>query len=400
MTKNNIKKKVLMLSTSYPVVVGSVSGLFVSQLAMALSGKLNVSVLAPDADSGHVLSPTSVELNVFRYAPRARQVLAHVPGGIPSQLKVNKFNYLLLPVFIISYVFSSLRRAKSIDVVHANWAFSAFAGWLVKKVFDVPLATTLRGADVGLSGGGVSGALLRFSLWASDSVVVVSDEMLLHLKHQHPKYSKKYVAIHNGVSDLFSPKYKNPDFFPEKRLKLVYVGSLIARKNLSYVIHELSFIREQGVDFELSIIGDGPGRKALVETVIRLGLEKHVCFLGELSPERVADQVNHAHVYVSSSLHEGRPNGVLEAMAAGCCCVLSDISGHRELVGDGRGVIYSLDSSDELGRVLYGLDASRDCIAAMGQKSRQYIQDNSLTWDACAEAYAVLFDEMISRRNN
>jgi len=400
MTKSDVKKNVLMLSTSYPVVVGSVSGLFVSQLATALTDKLNVSVVAPDADSGNVLSPASVELSVFRYAPRARQDLAHVPGGIPSQLKVNKFNYLLLPVFIVSYVFSSLKRAKSIDVVHANWAFSAVAGWLVKKVFDVPLATTLRGADVGSSRGGVSGALLRFSLWASDSVVVVSDEMLLHLKHQHPRYSKKYVAIHNGVSDLFSPRYKKPDFFSKKRLKLVYVGSLIARKNLRYVINALSFIGEQGVDFELSVIGDGAERKALTETVARLGLEEHVFFLGELSPEQVADQVNHAHVYISSSLHEGRPNGVLEAMAAGCCCVLSDISGHRELAGEGRGIIYSLDSPDELARVLCGLDASRDVIAAMGQKSRRYIEDNSLTWSTCAAAYGVLFDEIISRRKN
>jgi len=398
--KSDVKKKVLMLSTSYPVVVGSVSGLFVSQLATALTDKLAVSVVAPDADSESILWPASVELNVFRYAPRARQALAHVPGGIPSQLKVNKFNYLLLPVFIVSYVFSSLRRAKSIDVVHANWAFSAVAGWLVKKVFDVPLVTTLRGADVGSSGGGVSRALLRFSLWASDSVVVVSDEMLLHLKHQHPRYSKKYVAIHNGVSDLFSPKYKNPDFFSKKRLQLVYVGSLIARKNLGYVINALSFIGEQGVDFELNVIGDGPGRKALVETVERLGLEEYVCFLGELSPEQVADQVNNAHVYMSSSLHEGRPNGVLEAMAAGCCCVLSDISGHRELAGEERGIIYSLNSSDALVKVLCSLDARRDVIAAMGQKSRRYIEGNSLTWSACAAAYGALFDEMISRRKN
>jgi len=399
MTKSDVKKNVLMLSTSYPVVVGSVSGLFVSQLATALTDKLNVLVLAPDADSGNVLSPASVELNVFRYAPRARQVLAHVPGGIPSQLKVNKFNYLLLPVFIVSYVFSSLKRAKSVDVVHANWAFSAVAGWLVKKVFDVPLVTTLRGADVG-SSGGVSGALLRFSLWASDSVVVVSDEMLLQLKQQYPKYSKKYVAIHNGVSDLFSPKNKNPDFFLKKRLKLVCVGSLIARKNLGYVIDALSFIGEQGIDFELNLIGDGAGRKALVETVARLGLEEHVCFLGELPPEQVADQVNHAHVYISSSLHEGRPNGVLEAMAAGCCCVLSDISGHRELAGEERGIIYSLDSSDALVKVLCSLDAQRDVIAVMGQKSRRYIEANSLTWSTCAAAYGALFDEIISRRKN
>jgi len=399
MTKSDVKKKVLMLSTSYPVVVGSVSGLFVSQLAMALSDKLSVSVVAPDAASGRFLCLSSVELNVFRYAPRSRQELAHVPGGIPSQLKVNKFNYLLLPSFVVSYLLLSLRRAKSVDVVHANWAFSAIAGWLVKKVFGVPLATTLRGADVG-SSGGVSGALLRFSLWASDSVIVVSDEMLLHLKHHYPKYSKKYVVIHNGVSDLFFPKYKNPDFYSKKRLQLVCVGSLIARKNLGYVINALLFLSEQGVDFELNVIGDGPGRKALVETVARLGLEEYVCFLGELSPELVADQVNHAHVYISSSLHEGRPNSVLEAMAAGCCCVLSDISGHRELAGEGRGIIYSLDSPDELARVLCGLDASRDVIAAMGQKSRRYIEDNSLTWSTCAAAYGVLFDEIISRRKN
>jgi len=399
MTKAD-KKKVLMLSTSYPVVFESVSGLFVGRLATALSEVADVLVVAPDACVGSSPELSPVVSRAFGYAPRRWQVLAHVPGGIPSQLKLNKLNYLLLPPFIISYLFTSLRYSKSIDVVHANWAFSSLIGWFVKKVRGVPLLTTLRGEDVRLSNGGLSGVVLKFSLWASDSVVVVSDEMLVLLRKYYPKYAHKCSVIHNGVSSSFFVEKKGSYFYSQSRLKLVYVGSLIARKNLYFIVDALSVFSRQGGDFEFNVVGDGPELAGLRKAVVRLGFEGRVSFLGQLPPEQVAEQVSRSHIYISSSLHEGRPNGVLEAMAAGCCCVLSDISGHRELTDEGRGIVFIPDSADTLGKILCDLDTKRDKIEVMGRKSQQFIEKNSLTWDACAETYDSVFDELIVKGAN
>jgi len=389
-----------MLSTSYPITSGSVSGLFVGRLANALSEAVDVFVVAPDGAGENAGRSSFVAGKFFRYAPKSWQVLAHIPGGVPSQLKLNKLNYLLLPLFVISYLFTSLRYSKSVEVVHANWAFSSLIGWCVKKYRCVPLLTTLRGEDVRPSAGGVSAVILRFSLWASDSVVVVSDEMLELLREEYPEYSHKVVTVHNGVSSEFSMEGKEAAFYAEGCLRFISVGSLIARKNLSFLIEVLALAHEKGVNFVLSVVGAGPESEALQEKVVRLGLNDRVSFLGQLPPDQVAEKVNAAHVYVSSSLHEGRPNGVLEAMAAGCCCVLSNISGHRELVAEGRGAVFPLDSPEVLRDLLVDLYMSRNRLELMGQLSHQYIESNSLTWRGCAAKYASAYAGVIAREES
>jgi len=79
---------------------------------------------------------------------------------------------------------------------------------------------------------------------------------------------------------------------------------------------------------------------------------------------------------------------------------LSDISGHRELTDEGRGIVFIPDSADTLGKILCDLDTKRDKIEVMGRKSQQFIEKNSLTWDACAETYDSVFDELIVKGAN
>jgi len=335
------KPRVLMLSTSYPVSEGSLSGLFVQSLAGALRKSTVVSVVAPDDSFGETVKTDGLSVVKFRYAPKSMQLLAHSPGGVPAQLRRNKFYYLVLPVFIVSYLFSALRKARSIDLVQANWAFSSIVGFVVKKLFRIPLVTTLRGEDVRPTNGLVSQLLLRFSLWASDAVVVVSEEMRTILLKQYPECADKCVAIMNGVSELFHLAEKPSPIDCSEPLKLVFVGSLIPRKNVAQILTALKCVHDSGVDFIFTVVGDGSELSSLQSLVAELSLGDRVRFLGAVSPLEVASYLGAADVYVSASLHEGRPNSVLEAMSAGCCCVLSDIPGHRELVEGGL-VVYFL----------------------------------------------------------
>ena len=97
------KCRVLMLSTSYPLYKGAVSGVFVKYLVNTLSQHNVVEVLTPD---DHINSPIELsDTNIFRfrYGPKRCQRLAHLPGGISAQLRKHKYFILLVPIFLLSY---------------------------------------------------------------------------------------------------------------------------------------------------------------------------------------------------------------------------------------------------------------------------------------------------------
>src|SRR5690606_25548386 len=88
--------------------------------------------------------------------------------------------------------------------------------------------------------------------------------------------------------------------------------------------------------WRLVILGDdGPGRLEVGKWVTQLGLDSKVRLLHSLSPSEVAATLASAQACVQASLGEGLPLAVLEAGATRCPVVLSDVSGHDEVIRDG-----------------------------------------------------------------
>ena len=328
--------KVLLLSTSFPLTPNSSSGLFVKYLHQALGQKCCLQTLVPDdcfTDSSEL--PPSV--SVFRYAPKSWQRLAHLPGGIPSQLKTNRWAFFLIPIFLLSYALSTFVLARKVDLIHANWAVSGFIAGLLKPFGSFKLVTTLRGEDVKDNLGFSNKFFLKRALVKSDAVVLVSQDMKGLLETMFPQFSHKYHVIHNGVSSEFHVTRTSSISTQEAVVKIAFVGSLIERKNVGMLLRALSMVNSSSVRCELSIIGEGEASEALKILGETLELSGQLCFLGALNHESLVDVLAKSDIYISASVHEGRPNSVLEAMAAGCCLVLSDINGHRELVGLSEG---------------------------------------------------------------
>jgi len=389
--------RVLMLTTSYPVTEGSVSGVFVARLASSLSKLCMVNIVAPapaEACSSNQLSG-GAQVKCFAYAPQRWRVLAHAAGGIPAQLAKNKLFFALIPAFLLGFIVSSVRRSFSADVIHANWAISAFPGFIAKTFSGKPLLTTLRGEDVNLQRGGRA-RVLSFALWASDRVVVVGDDMRADLLDRYPAYADKVTVVKNGVDKL--PLRTKHNFNTDGAgLKLIFVGSLIARKNIENTLLALSELKSRGKTFSFSIIGGG-NEQPIAELIGSLGLDGHVELLGEQAPSVVEKALAASHIYISSSKHEGRPNGVIEAMAAGCCCLLSYIAGHREVAADSGAVLFPLNEPVFLADALEGLIGDPIRVDELGRRAHGCVTEKYMSWDESAEAYLREFSLLLSRQ--
>lgn len=391
-------QKVTLVTTSFPVGARSVSGIFVAHLADRLSDLVDLTVVTPaDASNSGRFPRRALTVVACRYAPKRWQYLAHAPGGIPVALNNNRWLYLWLPGMLLSLFISSAREALSSSVIHANWVICGCLAGVLGRMLGKPVVTTLRGEDVTRGGrSAMDRLLLRICLRLSNRVVSVSQDMRNWLADNFIQYADKLVLIENGVDQAFllvgaQRNYGNP----ARAMHLITVGSLIPRKGVDQILRALAQL--DGVRPTLTVVGSGPEEQSLREMAERLGLAGHVRFIGRVEPKEVLALLAEADVFVLASHSEGRPNVILEAMAAGLPVIASNIPGVREIVDHGAtGLLFDDGAIVPLARCIETLSADQALRRRLGEGGRDRILSKELTWPNCARKYVEVYRELLS----
>ena len=283
----------------------------------------------------------------------------------------------------------------SVEVLHANSLHfqSSLAAAALQRARSIPLVTTVHLASVGelpptlrTATRAYERVASRFILRRSVNAIAVSASVAAHvLSLGMPE--DRIVTIPNGVDhDVFKPGAVAPRAVPH----LAMIGRLIGNKGPDIFIDALGRLRDSGVDFTASLVGDGPMRSALAGKVADLSLSDRVTLTGHVTD--VAAELRRADVVVRPSLTEGMPLSVLEAMASGVCVVASAVPGTTDLVTDGvNGVLVPPRSEEALAAALRRVIAApeeRQQLAAAGHATSL-----AHSWDRSAAAAAgVLVD--------
>jgi len=110
-------------------------------------------------------------------------------------------------------------------------------------------------------------------------------------------------------------------------------GELNKNKNYSVVLSALAKCEDERIHYVLC--GTGPEEASLRQQAKTLGIEARVHFLG--FRKDLKQWLSAADLFVSASYREGLPRSVIEAMAAGLPCVVSDVRGNRDLIAEAEG---------------------------------------------------------------
>lgn len=179
--------------------------------------------------------------------------------------------------------------------------------------------------------------VMRAVMWRADVLTCVSIDMV----DQYRKVFRKsrHVCVYNIVDDAESRRRMCEDFSHDwlrdyKGAVLVAAGRLAPWKGFADLVHAMSIVREHR-EARLLILGDGPLRANLEELIEQLGLKDSVRLEGYV--ENPLKYFAQSDVFVLSSLVEGLPNVLVEAMLCGCSPVSTDCpTGPREVLQGGR----------------------------------------------------------------
>jgi glycosyltransferase involved in cell wall biosynthesis len=332
------------------------------------------------------------KLDCFAYGPRSWQRLAHHPGGIPDALRRRDPALLLLPLFIPALFFACVRLAGQVDVMHGNWSIAGLVAALAARLRGKAAVMTLRGDDVTRADRSpVFALLLGASILLNHRIVVVSEAMRECLVRRYPNRSGQIRFIPNGVS-LAKPTECTVFHEP---LRLMTVGSLIGRKRLDVLLRAVAR-PEFPPNAVLRIIGAGPQRPELEALAAQLDITSRVVFLGSVEPSGVAQHLHWADIFVFASESEGRPNAVLEAMAAGLPIIATNIPGVREMIDNERGLSVPVGDERAMAEAIRFFSGDPAAALKKGRAARQWLIANELTWQAAGRQYAALYAECVA----
>lgn len=365
------------------------SGIFVARLAEALSRHVAIKVITPAATAPGLKHWNDIPVHAFRYAPSSWQRLAHAPGGLPVALRIRPWLYLLLPFFMLSMLWSCLRHARHADLIHANWMPVGLVAGLASRLVGVPAITTIRGEDATrIMGSRLERYLMRICIHLNQCVVCVSEAMEHEMTRLFPQHAGRFLCIPNGVGTEFAVRDHGATVATGK-LSLIIVASLIPRKRIDVAIDALARLSpaiRQSV--RLIVVGDGPESSRLENQVRSRGLDEVVEFRGAVAPEEVPKELAQVDAMVLCSTSEGRPNALLEGMAAGLPIIASNIDGVRELVRPGLdGLLFPALDVEALAEHITTLTCNMELRRELAESARRRIAQLRLSWDVAAERY-------------
>ena len=243
----------------------------------------------------------------------------------------------------------------------------------------------------------------RFTLITSERInpAAVTDPKLLQLKNQifslsdgivfqtirakefySPEIQEKGTVIYNAVGNELV--YQVPETV--KRVnKISAIGRLSDQKDYPTLFRAFQTVLKSHPDFILEIFGDGPLEATLKALAEEMGISEQIVFKGACK-DAILQAANSA-CYVMSSLFEGMPNALMEAMAVGLPCVSTDCpNGPAELITDGEnGLLTEVANADQLAEAMLRMIDDRTFAEACGKKARNILQTNSV--DVIAKQY-------------
>ncbi len=226
-------------------------------------------------------------------------------------------------------------QAAGISHIHAPWANGpATAAWVASRLSGIPFSFCGHAHDIYPPDGA-----LREKIAAASLVRVISEVNRRYLEGLVPEAAEKIVTIHCGVPlqpSLASPSSGGHPYH------LLTIGRLVPKKGFPVLLAACRHLRDQGLDFRLSIAGDGPQHNQLLGLVQEYDLSQQVTLTGFVPHREVSPLLRQSDLFImpciidKSGDRDGIPVVILEAMAHEVPVVATSVSGIPEAVRPGE----------------------------------------------------------------
>jgi alpha-maltose-1-phosphate synthase len=432
--------RVGLMTREYPPNVYGGAGVHVEYLSLELAKKIEVEVHcwgAQSQDAGN--------LHVHGLEP-----VPEISGGTTQKFKA------AVDAFALNL--AQMKELSAIDIIHTHTWYVSMAGFLAKKLYDIPFVLTTHSleplrawkAEQLGSGYALSSWMERTAILDADAVIAVSNSTKADIVKVYPEvHPDRIHVIHNGI-DLDEYRYTDDVTALKKygvdpaRPYVLFVGRITRQKGVTHLVEAISYL-PAGTQLVLcagapdtpeiaaemrekieAVRKETPGSQAAAVEVfgpggghaIATGDPSHtghnIVWIEQMVTKQEAIQLySHCAVFCCPSVYE--PFGIinLEAMACKAAVVASATGGILEVVVDGEtGHLVHFDPDPKTTFPANPAQFARDLAARItdllndpakarrfGEAGRKRVEEK-FSWCAIADQTIALYGKLISDHNN
>ncbi len=286
----------------------------------------------------------------------------------------------------------------SIDLVHAHQYTPFFYAAAARSLWSsLPIIFTEHGRFYPDSSSLKRTVFNRLMLRKRDRVVAVGKNVCEALIKYESFPRKRIDVIYNGIdlvpfSGTLRPENRDSirrDLGLSKdAILIVQVARLDPIKDHVTAIRALSELVAMGLDVHLAIVGDGPERQRIQNEIAVVGVGGRTHMLG--LRRDIADLLRSADIALMTSVSEGIPLALIEAMACGLPCVSTDVGGIPEVVSHASGMLCPAKDRERIAKALHQLCVDQRLRNAMGLVGRRIALER-FSEERMIAQYATLF---------
>ena len=294
--------------------------------------------------------------------------------------------------------------------------FCSYLGFLRKEKFDVLISFLDRPNQIAsiakifglvdiwipsernicLDDDGIFEVVWRSVLYAvADKVVSNSYTQKKWLERRVSLWRSKFSVIWNGVvPEMFSDVHLNTDKL--KKLNFISLGRIGKQKNPEFLLNSLKDYPLKNIKFDW--YGEEDVNSIGLREILNVECNRHgLPIKFNLPVKNVSETLRNSYCLILTSLYEGLPNVVLEAMAFGVIVLVPNVSDLEVLVKDGvRGFVYESGSKDSfILKLNLLINLTQQQYIAMAESAQLYVLENCGA-SAMAENYERVFCEINS----
>jgi teichuronic acid biosynthesis glycosyltransferase TuaC len=387
----------------FPTPEARTEGVFIIEQMKALR-KLGIEMKA--------IAPTPWAPRMLNFLPNIRKYICIPKSAKVEGIRVTYPRFIAFPgarfrclygVFCYlacRHVVRKHVREGRIDLIHAHTIMpDGFAALLLGDEFNIPVVCTVHGSDISIYPH-ESRAMLLVTKWALrriNHLIAVSED--LGKKVNVLIGSREVRVIRNGADEeLFRANAKWAARtllnLPAKAKIVLFIGNLLRVKGPEYLLQAVSHLGSS--NFLLYIVGDGMLRDNLRAQAEQLGISARCVFVGTRPHEEIASWLSAADCLVLSSISEGFPTIIAEAMMCGVPVVATAVGGIPEVVKHGStGLLVQPRDPLSLGEAIRSALQNDTNIQIMVNRAEKAARAE-LTWEANARKTVEVYREALA----
>ncbi|MBC7848020.1 MAG: glycosyltransferase [Flavobacterium sp.] len=204
---------------------------------------------------------------------------------------------------------------------------------------------------------------------------------------------EKVLVLPKGI-DL--EQFENKENTHSEKITAIVTRSLMPEYRHTTILKAFGILNQKGIDFVLTIVGDGKLLPMLKELAKKLNIENKVVFTGRIPNTKLPELLQQSNFYISMPVTEGVSASLFEAMASNCYPLVTDIPGNQSWIKHRKnGQLIPIDDYKMLSKeLLWAFENSEHRNKAV-IKNRKFVEENA-DYNTNMEIIANKYHELIN----